>query len=105
MEPAHSLLVRDRFEGWLDLLRIPTNVACVWPMDSASPPRSVTEDPGKLPGTVTDAFGKVIRFCGGAGSRTLVKGPNRNETRRGLTQQTHEIVWTSRSRSIPRRPT
>jgi hypothetical protein len=43
--------------------------------------------------------------CGGAGSRTLVKGPNRNERRRGLTHQTHEIVWTSRSRSIPRRPT
>jgi hypothetical protein len=30
---------------------------------------------------------------GGAGSRTLVKGPNRNERRRGLTYQTHEIVW------------
>jgi hypothetical protein len=41
---------------------------------------------------------------GGAGSRTHVKGPNRNERRRGLTHQTHEIVWTSRSRSIPRRP-
>ena len=33
-----------------------------------------------------------------------MKGPNRNEARRGLTHQTHEIVWTSRSRSIPRRP-
>ncbi len=42
--------------------------------------------------------------CGGAGSRTLAKGPTRNERRRGLTHQTHEIVWTSRSRSIPRRP-
>ena len=42
---------------------------------------------------------------GGAGSRTHVKGPNRNEARRGLTHQTHEIVWTGRSRSLPRRPT
>ncbi len=42
--------------------------------------------------------------CGGAGSRTHLKGPNRNERRRGLTHQIHEIVWTSRSRSIPRRP-
>jgi excisionase family DNA binding protein len=47
----------------------------------------------------------AAKRCGGAGSRTHVKGPNRNEARRGLTQQIHEIVWTSRSRSIPRRPT
>ncbi len=40
-------------------------------------------------------------YCGGAGSRTLAKGPDRNERRRRLTHQTHEIVWTSRSRSIP----
>ena len=33
-----------------------------------------------------------------------MKGPNRNERGRGLTHQTHEIVWTSRSRSIPRHP-
>src|SRR6185437_520612 len=46
----------------------------------------------------------MVLHCGGAGSRTHVKGPNRNERRRGLTHQTHEIVWTSRSRSIPRRP-
>jgi hypothetical protein len=61
-------------------------------------------DPGKDPGAVSDALGKIITFCGGAGSRTLVKGPNRNERRRGLTHQTHEIVWTSRpvrSRAIP----
>ena len=43
----------------------------------------------------------VQNCCGGAGSRTHVKGPNRNERRRGLTHQTHEIVWTSRSRSNP----
>jgi hypothetical protein len=42
---------------------------------------------------------------GGAGSRTLATGPSRNERRRGLTHQTNEMVWTGRSRSIPRRPT
>jgi len=45
---------------------------------------------GNYPGPLNDGFGKIIRFCGGAGSRTHVKGPNRNEARRGLTHQTHE---------------
>ena len=57
------------------------------------------------PGPLNDGFGKIIRESGGAGSRTHVMGPNRNERRRGLTHQTHETVWTSRSRSIPRHPT
>src|SRR5580704_3018462 len=38
---------------------------------------------GNYPGPLNDGFGKIIRFCGGAGSRTHVKGPNRNEARRG----------------------
>jgi hypothetical protein len=52
-----------------------------------------------------DLIRNSLKLCGGAGSRTHVKGPNRNEARRGLTHQTHEIVWTGRSRSLPRRPT
>jgi hypothetical protein len=50
-------------------------------------------------------FDSLNLESGGAGSRTHVKGPNRNEARRGLTHQTYEIVWTGRSRSLPRRPT
>ena len=62
-------------------------------------------DRERYPGPPTDRLGRIIGFCGGARSRTHVKGPSRNERRRGLTHQPTEIVWTSRSRSIPRRST
>jgi len=100
-KPLRALRNRARVIDARDRIRQTEETQARVILGLLSPPRTRVDHPGPP----NDRLGNIIRFCGGAGSRTHVMGPNRNERRRGLTHQTHEIVWTSRSRSIPRRPT